>query len=401
VAERVAKSKNIGVVVDNAFDADIRVQKEVRLLIEEGHQVFVLCFGFDDEEYASRSDCTIDRISISRKKKNALFFFSNTLPLYERQWQKSIARFVSAHAIDILHVHDLYMSKAAHRGIKNSGRHIPFILDLHENYPHAVMSYNWTKGFLRSLISRPEAWFRKEGEYLSYPSKIIVLSDSFARDLMSRYSFLKTENMVAFPNVIDLRNFEQFLVDTSVQKSDKVTLMYFGAVAERRGIFETLNVFKKALNEELDVDLMIIGPVDKADQERFDHEAADLIHDGHLKHVSWIGINELLTYMHISDVLLSPLVKNPQHESGVANKIFQYMFGKKPILASDCGPQKELIEQFDCGLVYANADEFYSSLKKLALDEALRKRMGENGYKALYANYDNEAHKQKLLHLYD
>ena len=36
-------------------------------------------------------------------------------------------------SIDVLHVHDLYMSKSAAEAIKSSKIKIPLILDLHEN----------------------------------------------------------------------------------------------------------------------------------------------------------------------------------------------------------------------------------------------------------------------------
>jgi hypothetical protein len=39
--------KNIGIIVDNEFNQDIRVRKEVEILKENGLNVFVLCFAFN------------------------------------------------------------------------------------------------------------------------------------------------------------------------------------------------------------------------------------------------------------------------------------------------------------------------------------------------------------------
>ena len=43
-------------------------------------------------------------------------------------------------------------------------------------------------------------------------------------------------------------------------------------------------------------------------------------------------MSELLTYLNISEICLSLISKNKQHESGVANKIFQYIYGAKTII---------------------------------------------------------------------
>ena len=50
---------SIGVVVDNDFVSDVRVQKEVDLLQKNGFQVHVLCFGFDGNQYAEPKDISI------------------------------------------------------------------------------------------------------------------------------------------------------------------------------------------------------------------------------------------------------------------------------------------------------------------------------------------------------
>lgn len=391
---------NVGIIVDNDLNSDVRVRKEIGILQNQTHNIYVLCFAFDGKSYPSIGGINVCRINISKRVKDTLFFFFNRIPVYEWMWKKEIKKFIAKNQVEVLHVHDLYMSKAAFSGIKSAGQPIRMILDLHENYPVAIGSYNWTKGWLRNLLSNPKAWIKKEPEYLGYASKVIVLSESFKFDLLSRYNFLHEENIISFPNVIDLRRFEKFQINQALKKSGKVTLLYFGVVAARRGIFETIEALLAGLSEGLNIGLLIIGPADKADRKRF----FDLINRDELKksvrYIPWIDISELVSYLHISDICLSPLVKNAQHESGVANKIFQYMYGAKPIIASDCKPQKELIESFGCGLVYSTQNEFAACIKRLAKDPGLRERLGENGYQQLYKNYDNEEFSGILLKIY-
>lgn len=45
--------KSVGIVVDNDFNNDIRVRREVEILKKNGFEVSVLCFGFDKKNISS------------------------------------------------------------------------------------------------------------------------------------------------------------------------------------------------------------------------------------------------------------------------------------------------------------------------------------------------------------
>jgi glycosyltransferase involved in cell wall biosynthesis len=393
--------KNIGIIVDNEFNNDIRVRKEVEILKKSGHNIHVLCFAYDKKTYPVVEDINVCRVKIKKSIQKYLFFFINRLPFYDLFWKSKIKKFIKENAIDVLHVHDLYMSKSAHLALKSQSKDIPLILDLHENYPHAVQSYNWGTGWVRYFLANPKAWIKKEAKYLIYASKLVVLSESFKQDLLKQFSFISKDSIVAFPNVIDFRRFEQHKIDPKVTKSDRVTLMYFGGISERRGIFETLTVLEKGIEKGLNIELLIIGPIDRADNDKFllDIKAPKI--KEYVTYIPWIDLSELITYMHISDIFLSPIAKNKQHESGVANKIFQYMYGAKPIIVSNCKPQQDLIESFNCGLAYATQEEYLDCITTLVNNKALRAQMGANGFKKLHENYDHENYEKILLELYN
>lgn len=389
----------IGVVVDNEFNSDIRVQKEVDILVTNGFEVFVLCFDFGSGSHPDYP-FVVDRIRLRKIFKDLLFLILNRVPIYNLLWNRRIKKFIIKYDLEIMHVHDLYMSKPAHLGIKASKRNIPLVLDLHENFPVAITLYNWTKGVIRGFLSDPKRWKRKELEYLSYADTIITLSDSFKKKLQSEYKELKDKQFVSYPNVINLKQFEKFEIDHSILKKPGVTFFYFGGVAERRGIFETLQVFDKAISKYSDINLLIIGPVDKYDKERFFGMINSCVNKANIEFIPWIELDQLMSYLNIVDVCLSPLHKNDQHESGVANKIYQYMFGKKPLIVSNCIPQMELVETYECGLSYSDNEEYLSSILELYENENLRLKMGMNGYNALYYNYNSESFENQLIGIY-
>jgi glycosyltransferase involved in cell wall biosynthesis len=392
----------IGVIIDNDLNSDIRVLREIKILKENGNEIFVLCFAFGNRSYKEISGIITSRIHFKRWIKNTLFFFINLLPFYELQWSKNIAKFIAANLIEILYVHDLYMAKAAHAGIRKSSKKVPLVLDLHENYPYTVTTYNWTKGFFRHLLSQPGKWQNKEKEYLHYADKIVVLSSHYRDLLIERYSDLMEKDFAVMPNVPDLSQIN-LTTKTSAKtpfNNNYPLLFYYGVIAERRGIFDALSVFSKLAEESFNLNFLLIGPADKKDRSRFCNmiskkHVADRIH-----YIPWIDFSQFWSWLDICDICIAPFHKNPQHESGVANKVFDYMLGKKPVIVSDCAPQKKLIEDFNCGMVFSDQNGLKEALKRLCEDPQLRKTMGENGYMAILNNYNTDMFKDNILRLF-
>lgn len=388
-------SKNIGVLVSNDYNNDIRVTKEVEILKSLGYHVFILCYGYSHKQYEKNK--YIKRITISKRISDILFFLFSFLPLFEFLWINKTKSFIKENKIDILHVHDLYMSKIGRKSIIKSEK-IPLVLDLHENFPVAIASYNWTKGRFRAFISKPEKWIDKEKKYLTYADYIIVLSEKYKTDLLKKYSFLINKKILAFPNVVDFQQFESFSVDESLKRDEKLTFLYFGGVAERRGVFDMINAISESNKKEIKVKFLIIGPVDKSDLQRFKQYLYNK--KDYIEYIPWIDLKDLPSYLSTCDVCVSPLKKNDQHESGVANKIYQYMFGAKALLVSDCLPQKELVEKANCGFSFSTFEELVERINWLIINKKSLKKLGENGKEYLYDNFNDSITQKKLKEFY-
>jgi glycosyltransferase involved in cell wall biosynthesis len=393
----------IGIVVDNELNNDIRVLREIGILKEQGFEIFVLCFGFSRTYNDPISQIHVTRINISKKVRDILFFLLNTIPVYEWFWALKIRKFIINNQIEILHAHDLYMARAAYNGIKKTGLKVSLILDLHENYPFTVRTYNWTKGFLRRLISRPDDWKKKEREYLRYADRIIVLSNDFRDALLKQYPELVAENFVVLPNVPDLSKpeYKSKVAVTNPFRQGFPIIFYYGVIAERRGIFEALRVFADLVKEGYPVNFLLIGPVDKMDQALFSELTSLELLANRIHYIPWIESKEFPDYLRICDICIAPFHKNPQHESGVANKIYDYMLGGKPIIASNCKPQQNLIEKHNCGMIFENIGEFHDAIVMLLNDKPLREKMGENGRNAVMREYNTEIVKGNLILLFN
>ena len=390
---------NIGIILDNDLNDDARVIKQIEIL-KKNHNVHVLCYEFIGKSYKNIEGIKVERIKILLEIKNFIFLLFNFFPLYEMFWSYKISKFIRKNSIAIIHSHDLYMSKCVYDANKKNKFKCKLILDLHENYPEVIKTYNWTKGLIRNIIVRPNIWKKKEKEYLGYPDKIIVLSNYYKNKILNKYSFISEKNILVYPNVIDFKRFKNFQMDRKIKRSNLKTLFYFGAVAERRGIFHLLTSLNDIIKKGYRIKLLIIGPIDKADKIKF----FDLIKSNFLRkyieYIPWINIEKLPTYLNISDICVAPFIVNKQHESGIANKIFQYMYGKKPIIASNCKPQAQLINKFKCGLIYKNLEDLTNKILYLTKNNNEIERMGNNGFNNLHKFYNNDELSNDLLNLY-
>ncbi len=67
--------KNLGIIVDNEFNSDVRVRREVDILKRYGLKISILCFAFDKNSYPEVDGAKICRIELKKKQKIFCFFF--------------------------------------------------------------------------------------------------------------------------------------------------------------------------------------------------------------------------------------------------------------------------------------------------------------------------------------
>lgn len=402
VQQTSKRTMKIGIVVDNEFNNDPRVVNEALILTEAGHQVFVLCYDFGGD-FSSRKvpEVDITRIKIDKKKVNRMYGFYHVWSKFKIFWSVHIQQFIDANKLDVLHVNDLYMIESAKMG---NEQNIPMVLDLHENYPTAIMLYNWANKFPNRILVQPRKWKEKEGKLLSYASKIIVLSEHYKQLLCKQYSHLNEDNFTVYPNVPNKNEFDHYPQSNKVipKKENAFYMLYFGAIAERRGVFTCFEALKKLIKKYNNIHFVLIGPIDKADKQRVNQYLEDSDIKDNIIYKPWEPLSNLPGIVNSVDVCLSPFVKNDQHESGIANKNFQYMLFGKPLVVSNCIPQKQLIEENNCGLVFEseNDEDLADKIMRLYQEEELRIQLGENAKKAALTKYNTEYFKNELIQLY-
>ena len=392
----------IGLIVDNEYNNDPRVSNEAKALQKAGFEVSVLCFNYGryQKEEIVRG-VKVTRVKIRRKLKDILFGIVNTIPIYHYFWANEIVKFICKEKIDVIHLADMYMARSGYLAKKKSN--VRLVLDLKENYPAAVVNYEWTKHFLKRITSQPLKWKKLEKEYLGYADYIVTMCDVLKEKLLARYVFLKPENMFVYMNVPDTDFLlAQTITGSKVKKEGSFLVVYFGGVAIRRGIITAIEAVQKLRSKGENIKLLLIGPVDTPEAELFNKYLQSPDYKDSILYVPWIGLRELPEYISVADVGISPIVKSEQHDTTIANKMFQYSLFGKPIIVSNCEPQIRIVEQDKSGLVHLseNADDLAEKILFLKQNPVIAKQMGENGRSAVLNKYNLNVASNELINLY-
>ena len=378
---------------------DTRVENEAAILGKAGFDVVLLALDFSggSGRYEKRAGYQVYWLPFKKWIVNKLRPFSGTIfDVYSLIWWVLIRKYVKEAKIDILHLHDLYM------GLPVLGKKITFTVDLHENYPATVVSYNWSRKFPLNLILKKSIWKRQERRVLQAARGIIALSQDYADLLADEYKELGLEEKFCiYPNVPDLKYLEHLSSDKEIFRSEgRFTLFYYGVVAERRGIFECFEALKVLRSEIRSIHLLIVGPLDHADRTKFEEglkEYKELI-----TYLPWVDFSDFASLVKEVDVCLSPIKKNAQHESGVANKVYQYMYFEKPLIVSNCLPQARVVNESGCGYVYKSGDigSLEYTIKVCYELQGKLSDMGRRGKAAVIEKYNTEKAGKDLISYY-
>jgi glycosyltransferase involved in cell wall biosynthesis len=393
----------IGLIVDNEYNNDPRVSNEAKALHKAGFDVKILCFNYGSykkKEFVEGVNVT--RVRINKKLKNFLFGIMNSLPVYHYFWKNKIVRFIRKEKIDVIHVADLYMSRSGYLAKSKTG--VILVVDLKENYPAAVVNYEWTKHFFKGLIAKPYKWKKLERSYLRYADFIVTMCDVLKERLIERYSFLNAENIFIYMNVPDT----DFLLSQPgnknvIEKKGSFVVVYFGGVAIRRGIITAIEAVCMLRMKKEDIKLLIIGPVDNSEKDYFNTFFNNPVYNEILIYIPWIELSELPSYLTKADVGISPIIKSEQHETTIANKMFQYSLFGKPIIVSDCEPQVRIVSTDGSGLIFRSedAEDLASKILYLKNNPEIARQMGENGKRAVLTKYNLNEGSKDLLFLYE
>lgn len=380
-------------LLTSEFPEDVRVEKEMDALNNAGHEVHLACYT--QKERPKYEKCP--NYIVHRKLISSFIYKSSVgclkFPFYFNFWRKFVTQLFKNENFDAIHIHDLPLAKIGYE-IKIKYK-IPFILDLHENWPASLEIATHTNTFLGKLLSSNKQWRKYEKRFLGQANSIITVVDEMKMRI-SKLGIDKNKIYIV-SNTINTKDFP--LYD---DKSDLefITLFYAGGINIHRGLQVVIKAVSLIIKEKQNIRLNIIGK--GSYQSHLEKLVNDLNLENHIKFLGWKNLNEISKLLAKSDIALIPHLKSEQTDCSSPNKLYQYIYAKKPILTSNCDSLVRIVKETKSGLVYTHnsPEDFKKMFFKLLINQNSIIDL-EHGSNLINSKYNWSVDSDRLVGLYN
>ncbi|PHS53781.1 MAG: glycosyl transferase [Lutibacter sp.] len=390
----------IGMILDNTFPPDPRVENEAISLIENGHEVFLFCLNYS----AQIKNEVVKGIQIKRYHSNKLIYKLSalvyTIPGYSSIMSKKIYHFLISNEIDLIHIHDMQIAEAVFKA--NKKLKLKTVLDLHENRPEIMKFYPHLQKYPGKYLISTKKWKKKEEEFIKKSTNIVVVTEESKREIIGRVG-IHENTIVVTPNTVHKSYFEKAKFDSKIlnEYKNNFIILYVGDTGLRRGLQTAIESISKLKDKIKSLKLVIVGS--NTSDAILKKQVSDLKLEEYVDFQGWKNETLFPSYIEASSICISPLHRNLHHDTTYANKLFQYMSFSKPVLVSNAIAQKNLIEKTNSGLVHLEMDvqDFSAKVLELYKDKKLRDHLGSNGKQFIEDEFCWEKTSKNLIDLYD
>jgi len=304
--------------------------------------------------------------------------------LHKNGWDGSVVddlcNIIRKYNVDLIHGQlyhsNLYSRFAAKR------ENIPAIISIHN-------TYNKQKKIHRRLINR---------YLLKYTSAIIVGSDDIKKDVV-KYDHAPDKLIHTIPNSINISSIQTSFSRESARKNlglsnNDLVLGTIGRLEEQKGhkfLLEALSILKK---ENIYIKLILIGD----GRLRKDLEALSKILKIE-KQVLFLGTRaDIADLFPAMDVFIMPSLWE-----GLSLAMLTAMAAKLPVIATDVGGVKGVLEENSCGMVVKSGDasKLAQAIEQLMNNKPLLKRYASLGREVVKEKYSDVSMAKSILELYD
>ncbi len=389
----------IGMILDAEYPNDARISNECESLINAGHEIFLFCLSYNQSFLRQE---IINQINVRRyfcsKISYKLSALANDLSFYSNIMFSKIHHFALSNDVEVLHIHDIQIANASLKVARKL--QIKTVLDLHENRPEIMKYYKHVNSLLGKILISTKRWKKAEQKFTNQSDRVVVVTEEAKKELLTRCD-KKNHEIIVYPNTVKQSFYKNKIIDEEIKEtySYDFVMLYIGNTSKRRGldtVLESMNTIKKSVNN---IKLIILG------KSSYDYELKKKIKklklDSVVDFIGWVDENNLYKYLLISDIGISPLYSNLHHDTTYANKLFQYMSFRVPIVCSDSQAQANLITENNCGVVFKNKDvnDFIRVLLQLIKNKSKRKTLSKNCQIAIDKLNNNQVSKD-LINIY-
>lgn len=392
-------------ITKSKFPPEIRVLKEGLSFHKAGYKSAVLC-----PPYGNQLDYEIwNGIEIYRPKILGTCFLAykilGEVAFFNPCWYRALRQTICRYDPDVLHVHDIWLAKAAICAKKKQ----KIVIDLHENMPAAVIEYIKEYNGLQYLF---RYLFHSYNRIYTYENKILQKSDLVltvvkeARDrILKNYSEIKKDIVVNIENYESKRFITNVISGSPSFIRDHFSVLYIGGFGPHRGVDTLIRSMEYIKEDGRNIKIQLIGANESPYLLMLKKMIKELGVSNQVQITGWVNSDEVLDNIKQADVCCVPHHSNPHTDTTIPHKLYQYMIAKRPVLVSSSIPLARTVKQAQAGLIFNAGDPIDCANKILAManDKEACLRYAENGYKYVMNKGHNweEESEPSLIDAYD
>jgi glycosyltransferase involved in cell wall biosynthesis len=245
-------------------------------------------------------------------------------------------------------------------------------------------------------------WKRKEEAFIKKASKVIVVTEEAAEEIVKRVD-VERSKITVVPNSVRTAFYEQTDFETSILKKyeNHFVVLYVGDTNIRRGLLTAIDASQELAKKIPNYKLVIVGS--NTTDTILKQRVAELNLQEYVDFEGWQDLSLFPSYIKASDVCISPLYRNLHHDTTYANKIFQYMSYGKPLVVSDALAQETIVKKSKSGLIHEekNSEDFAQKVVELYNNSDLATQYGESGKEFIQKEFSWEITSQALVDMYN
>jgi glycosyltransferase involved in cell wall biosynthesis len=253
---------------------------------------------------------------------------------------------------DLIHAHDVHLLPTAARAAARAraqGRQVPVVYDAHE----------YVAGMARYGPRTPRVlagWTQLEREFVDTADAIITVSPQIADALQRRYHLAQRPAVVLNTPLAGAADVTcETDVRTAAGVGDDVPLLvYSGGITAARGVSDIV----AALTHLPGVHLVVVAVphtrTQPAEQLREQADAAGVGDRLHL--VNPVTSDAVVPFLATADVGVHSLLRYPNHDMALPNKLFEYLHAGLPLVVSDVPTMAEFVRDRRVGAVHTAGD---------------------------------------------
>ncbi len=391
----MSKNKKVLMLVENlSVPADPRVWREAQTLHQNGYQVSIICPRGENRDQEAHA--YIDGIHIYRYHLNTTIQKSTD---YIKEYATAMLNTLGLslkinrlHGFDVIHAAnppDTFFAI----GLLYQLLGKKFVFDQHDLAPEMFnIKFQGRMKPLHKLLQFCER--------CSYRTANIVITTNESQKRNALMSGCSSKKVFVVRNGPDDTRFTTVTPEPELKRGYKYLLAYIGVMGTQDGVDNVLYALNELINKRgrQDVGLVLMG-----DGEQFQalkNLAHDLNLEPYVNFAGWIGKKDLLRYLSVADIGLSPDPSNTLNDRSTMLKTMEYMAMGLPVVAFDLPETRYSAQE---AALYATANQvkdFADKIELLLNDEALRLKMGALGRKRIETELSWNQTQKHLLRAY-